>query len=250
MAYEKDNSKILSETALHCQNNDYKIIHGIIVDTIEKLKLESSTIGVVSAGFSVFIKEPYLPDLSVAPQGRAPAVATGIKRVRPNCVVFTCQEDGDLASSGLSEIIHAANRGENITAIFINHATYSTADDQIPLGESPDEKPRLLTCSFGAADAANPPKIPEILATLDKPVYITRVALNIEDNVEQAKKAIYNAFKLQSENKGFSFVEVISPRAANDNDAIIEEQLQEYHKKVLEKFPVKTFKDTYNVDKP
>ena len=150
-----------------------------------------------------------------APHGRAPAVATGIKRCRPDNVVFTYQGDGDLASIGMAETVHSAARGENITVIFVNNAIYGMTGGQMAPTSLPGQVTQTSPYGRDVKHCGWPIKVSEMLATLEAPAYITRVAVNNVKNVKNAKKAIKKAFQNQMEGKGFSFVEVVSACPTN-----------------------------------
>ena len=150
-------------------------------------------------------------DMSEAAHGRAPAVATGVKRARPELIVFTYQGDGDLAAIGTAEIVHAANRGENITVIFVNNAVYGMTGGQMAPTTLLGQKTTTTPAGRNAASEGGPDKVAEMLSVLDGPSYIARVAVNKPAAVRKAKQAIVTAFRRQSGGKGFSLVEVLTP---------------------------------------
>lgn len=194
----------------YCPGCMHSVMHRMIAETMDELDIIYNTVGVCPVGCSVFMYEYMSCDMIEAAHGRAPAVATGVKRVLPDRIVFAYQGDGDLASIGTAEIIHAAARGENISVIFINNTTYGMTGGQMApttlLGQ------RSTTCPSGRAAAANgyPIKVCEMLATLDGPVYIERVVPTSPAGLVKTKKAIKKAFQNQIDGKGFSFVEVLS----------------------------------------
>ena len=197
----------LTDVPLHyCPGCPHGIVHRLVAEVIDELGIEGSTIGVAPVGCSVFAYNYFECDMQEAAHGRAPAVATGIKRVHPDKVVFTYQGDGDLAAIGTAETVHAAARGENITTIFINNAIYGMTGGQI-----------TQTTPYGRQQAANgnPIRVSEMLATLDGPSYIERVTVDTIPHIKAAKKAIKKAFQNQLDGKGFSLVEVVSTCPTN-----------------------------------
>jgi 2-oxoglutarate ferredoxin oxidoreductase subunit beta len=239
----------LSKTPFHyCPGCDHGVIHRLVAEAIDELEIKDRTIGVAPVGCSVFAYDYFDLDFNQAPHGRAPAVATGIKRTRPDSIVFTYQGDGDLAAIGTAEIIHAANRGENMTVIFVNNAIYGMTGGQMAPTTLIGMKTQTSPYGRDAATAGHPIKMCEMLATLESPSYITRVTVNNTANLMKAKKAILNAFKLQKEGKGFSFVEVVSICPTNWGKKPIEshEWLAE---NMLPVFPLGTYKDKTGIEK-
>ena len=194
----------------YCPGCLHSVIHRMIGEALEDLDIIATTVGVCPVGCAVFMYEYIDCDMIEAAHGRAPAVATGVKRVLPDRVVFSYQGDGDLASIGTAEIIHAAGRGENISVIFINNTTYGMTGGQMApttlLGQ------KSTTCPMGRDAAVNgyPIRVCEMLATLDGPSYIERVAPTSPTGLMRTKKAILHAFQNQIDGKGFSLVEVLS----------------------------------------
>ncbi|MDD5294263.1 MAG: thiamine pyrophosphate-dependent enzyme [Candidatus Izemoplasmatales bacterium] len=199
----------------YCPGCIHGIIHKLVAESLEELGVLGKTVGVASVGCSVFSYEFFNCDMIQAPHGRACAEATGIKRVRPDNIVFTYQGDGDLASIGIAETIHAANRGENITVIFINNAIYGMTGGQMApttlIGQktttSPDGRDRV--------HHGNPIKISEMFQNIDGVAYLERVTAVDPKHVLKAKKAIKKAFQYQIEGRGFSMVEVVSSCPVN-----------------------------------
>jgi len=193
-----------------CPGCGHGIVHRLIGEVLEELGVLKRTIGIAPVGCAVFSDDYFNCDMIQAAHGRAPAVATAMKRVKPECVVFSYQGDGDLASIGMAETIHAAARSENITVIFINNAIYGMTGGQMA--------PTTLigmdsTTSPGGRDpkrAGYPIKICELLAALPAPAYLARVAVNMAKNVIKAKAAIKKAFQYQLAGNGFTLVEVLS----------------------------------------
>lgn len=203
--------KALTETEFaYCSGCVHSIIHRMIAEVMDELDITQNTIGVCPVGCAVFMYEYMACDMIEAAHGRAPAVATGIKRVLPDNFVWAYQGDGDLASIGTAEIIHAAARGENISIVFINNTTYGMTGGQMApttlLGQ------KSSTCPTGRTAAANgyPIRVCEMLATLDGPSYLTRVAPTSAAGLVKTKNAIKHAFENQIAGKGFSLVEILS----------------------------------------
>ncbi|MCL4458469.1 MAG: thiamine pyrophosphate-dependent enzyme [Chloroflexi bacterium] len=201
----------LTETPTHyCPGCTHGIIHRLVAEVVDELSIRECTIGVAPVGCAVFAYDYFNFDCTEAAHGRAPAVATGIKRVRPDKVVFTYQGDGDLAAIGMAEIVHAAIRGEQITVIFVNNAVYGMTGGQMAPTTLAGQ---YSTSTPGGRDvkaAGNPVRICELLAQQDGPAYIARVAVNNPPNVAKAKSAIKLGFRAQLAGLGFSLVEVLS----------------------------------------
>lgn len=216
MAVVFEKTKMLTDATLHyCPGCTHGIAHRLVAEVLEEIGAEGHVVGVAPVGCAVFAYNYFNCDMQEAAHGRAPAVATGIKRVNPNNIVFAYQGDGDLASIGMAEIVHAAARGEKITVIFINNTIYGMTGGQMAPTTLIGEK--ATTCIYGrdAEKNGNPIKMCELLATLTGPSYIERVALFDAAHVSMAKKAIKKAFMHQVENKGFSFIEVLSSCPTN-----------------------------------
>ena len=193
-----------------CPGCTHGLAHRLIAESIDELGRMDDAIGVASVGCSVFAYNFFNCDMQQAAHGRAPAVATGIKRVHPNNLVFTYQGDGDLASIGIAEIIHAATRGENITVFFINNAIYGMTGGQMAPTTLIGQKASTAQYGRDCKTNGSPIRMSELLATLDGPVYIERVSISNPKTVRDAKKAIRKALTMQIENKGFSLVEILS----------------------------------------
>ena len=186
-----------------------------MAQALEELGVEGKTVGVASVGCSVMCYDYFSCDMVQAPHGRAQAVATGLKRARPDNVIFTYQGDGDLASIGTAEIVHAAHRGEKITTIFVNNAIYGMTGGQMAPTTLIGQK--ATTCPAGRSEewSGLPIKMCEMLAAVPSSYYIERVAVNNTANIAKAKKAIAKAFRLQMEGKGFTMIEVLSTCPTN-----------------------------------
>jgi len=203
--------RALSPVRTHyCPGCNHGIIHRLIAEVIDELGVREKTIGVFPVGCSVFGYDYFEIDATEAAHGRAPAVATGIKRLQPDKVVFTYQGDGDLAAIGTAEIIHAAARGENITTIFVNNAIYGMTGGQMAPTTLVGQKTTSCQAGRDPTKMGNPLKVSELLSAIDGAAYVARVAVNTPANVARAKNAIKRAIKVQQAGLGFSLVEVLS----------------------------------------
>ncbi len=208
--------KSLADVPLHyCPGCTHGIIHRLVAEAIDELGIEGRTIGVAPVGCAVMAYDYFTCDMVEAAHGRAPAVATGLKRALPENIIFTYQGDGDLASIGMAETVHSATRNENITVIFVNNAIYGMTGGQMAPTSLPGQVTQTSPYGRDVKTAGFPIKVCELLATLDGPEYIERVAVNNVKNVKNAKKAILKAFKNQVEGKGFSLIEVVSSCPTN-----------------------------------
>ncbi len=206
----------LSDTVTHyCPGCTHGVIHRLVAEVIDELDIRGRTVGIAPVGCAVMAYNYFTFDFQEAAHGRAPAVATGIKRVRPDLLVFTYQGDGDLASIGMGEIIHAANRGEKFTTIFVNNAVYGMTGGQMAPTTMPGQ--RTTTTPFGrdTADVGMPVKVAELLAALQTPGYIIRQSVLKPKHIIKAKKAMKKAFKYQMENRCYTFLEIISTCPTN-----------------------------------
>ena len=204
-------TKLMTDANLsYCPGCGHGVAHRITMEVIEELGLEEQTIGIAPVGCSVLAYEFMNVDMQEAAHGRAPALATGIKRVYPNKTVFTYQGDGDLAAIGTAETIHACNRGENITIIFINNGIYGMTGGQMAPTTLPGMHSSTSPYGRDVHTMGYPLKITELIAMLPGTSYVTRQAVHKPGLVRKAKKAIKKAFELQMENKGTSFVEIVS----------------------------------------
>jgi 2-oxoglutarate/2-oxoacid ferredoxin oxidoreductase subunit beta len=212
--YER--SKGLKDNPMHyCPGCSHGTIHKLIAEALVELDVLGDTIGVAPVGCAVFAYNYFNCDMTEAAHGRPPAVATGIKRVFPEKIVFTYQGDGDLAAIGTSEIIHAAHRGEKITTIFVNNATYGMTGGQLAPTTLVNQVATTAPWGRDESSYGKPIKMCELLATLDGARFIERVAVDTPANIRKAKKAIVNAFKCQINKIGFSMVEVLSSCPTN-----------------------------------
>ncbi|MBP3720834.1 MAG: MFS transporter [Clostridia bacterium] len=214
VVYEK--TGILTDTPLHyCPGCTHGIIHRLVAETIDELGIQGKTIGIAPVGCAVFAYNYFNTDMMEAAHGRAPAVATGCKRVNPDNIVFTYQGDGDLASIGAAEITHAATRGENITVIFVNNAIYGMTGGQMAPTTLPGQVTTTSPYGRDPALCGYPIRVSEMLATLDGPAYIARCSVHDVKHIMDAKKCIRKAFETQIARKGFSMVEVLSSCPTN-----------------------------------
>ena len=208
--------KSMTTTPTHyCPGCTHGIIHRLVAEAIDALGIEGRTIGVAPVGCSVLANNYFNLDMTVAAHGRAPAVATGLKRADPESIVFTYQGDGDLASIGMAEAVHAAARNENLTVIFVNNAVYGMTGGQMAPTSLPGQITQTSPLGRDEALCGLPIKVCEMLAQLDGPEYIARVSANSVKNVLSAKQAIEKAFRNQVEGRGFSLVEVLSACPTN-----------------------------------
>ncbi|MCQ2558208.1 MAG: thiamine pyrophosphate-dependent enzyme [Oscillospiraceae bacterium] len=214
VVFEKPHA--LTDAVLHyCPGCPHGIVHRLVAEAIDELGIEGKTIGIAPVGCSVMAYDYFRCDMVEAAHGRAPAVATGIKRCMPDNVVFTYQGDGDLASIGLCETVSTACRGENITIIFINNAIYGMTGGQMAPTSLLGQVTQTSPYGRDPKTQGYPIKICELLSTLDAPAYLERVTVTDVKNVKNAKRAIKKAFQNQIEGKGFSLVEVLSACPTN-----------------------------------
>ena len=208
--------EVLTDAHTHyCPGCTHGVIHRLVAEVIDELGICGRTVGVAPVGCAVMAYNYFNCDFQEAAHGRAPAMATGIKRVRPDLMVFTYQGDGDLASIGMGEIIHAANRGEKFTTIFVNNAIYGMTGGQMAPTTMPNQRTTTSPLGRNVAEVGMPIKMAELLAALQTPAYITRQSVIRPKYIIQAKKAIKQAFTYQMENRCFSLVEVVSTCPTN-----------------------------------
>ena len=215
VVFEKPKS--LTDVPLHyCPGCTHGIVHRLVAEVIDELGIEGKTIGIAPVGCSVMAYDYFTVDMIEAAHGRAPAVATGVKRADPeNHIVFTYQGDGDLASIGMAETVHAAARNENITIIFINNAIYGMTGGQMAPTSLPGQVTQTSPYGRDVKACGYPVKVCELLSELDGPEYLERVTVNSVAHVRQAKKAIKKALQNQIDGKGFSLIEVLSSCPTN-----------------------------------
>ena len=240
-----DKPHALNDIPFHyCPGCTHGIIHRLVAEVIDELGIEGKTIGIAPVGCSVMAYNYFNCDMIEAPHGRAPAVATGIKRSRPQNIVFTYQGDGDLASIGTCETVHAAARGENITIIFVNNAIYGMTGGQMAPTSLPGQITQTSPYGRDVATQGYPVKVCEMLSQLDGAGYLERVAVNNVKNIKNAKKAILKAFKNQVEGKGFSLIEVVSTCPTNWG-LTPEKALEWLSDNMLPYYPLGVYKDKF-----
>ncbi len=208
--------KALSDTMTHyCPGCTHGIVHRLVAEVIDELGIQGRTVGIAPVGCAVLAYNYFNCDFQEAAHGRAPAMATGMKRVRPDLIVFTYQGDGDLASIGMGEIIHAANRGEKFTTIFINNAIYGMTGGQMAPTTMPGQRASTSPTGRNTDLTGMPIRMANLLSQLVTPSYITRQAVLKPQQINKTKKAIKKAFEYQVEGKCFSLVEVVSTCPTN-----------------------------------
>jgi len=227
-----------------CPGCGHSLIHRMIAECIDKLGIREKTIGIAPVGCAVFAYDYFNLDMIECAHGRPPAVATGLKRSMPERVVFSYQGDGDLAAIGTAEIIHAANRGENISVFFVNNATYGMTGGQMAPTTLPGQKTSTTPAGRNIQTEGYPLHVSELLATIEGVSYIARTSVNSFKNLMAAGKAIEKSLRYQIEGKGFSLVEILSPcpvdwkLSPKDSLAWIEAEMTAV-------FPLGTFKDKF-----
>ena len=238
-----DKPKSLTDTLLHyCPGCTHGIIHRLVAQAIDDLGIEGRTIGVAPVGCAVMAYNYFACDMVEAAHGRAPAVATGLKRANPDNIVFTYQGDGDLASIGMAETVHSATRNENITVIFVNNAIYGMTGGQMAPTSLPGQVTQTSPYGRDVKTVGYPIRVCELLSTLDGPEFIARVAVNNVKNINNARKIIKKAFENQINNKGFSIVEVISTCPTNWG-MTPEKALEWVDEKMIPYYPLGVYKD-------
>lgn len=214
VVYEKPQA--LNDMVMHyCPGCTHGIIHKLVAEVIDEMGIEGETIGIAPVGCAVMAYEYFKCDMIESPHGRAPALATGVKRSLPENFVFTYQGDGDLAAIGAAEIVHAATRGEKITVIFVNNAIYGMTGGQMAPTTLPGQVTQTSPYGRNVETEGYPIHVCEMLATLDGTAYAERVAVNSIPNIRKAKKAIRRAFEAQKNKEGFSIVEILSTCPTN-----------------------------------
>ncbi len=238
-----DKPHALTDAPLHyCPGCTHGIIHRLVAEAIDEFGIEGKTIGIAPVGCSVMAYNYFACDMVQAAHGRAPAVATGVKRANPDNIVFTYQGDGDLASIGMAETVHAATRGENITIIFVNNAIYGMTGGQMAPTSLPGQVTQTSPYGRDTSTAGYPIRVCEMLAQLDGAAYLERVAVNNVKNVRKAKAAIKKAFENQINGVGFSLIEVVSTCPTNWG-LTPEAALQFVEEKMIPYYPLGVYKD-------
>jgi 2-oxoglutarate ferredoxin oxidoreductase subunit beta len=233
----------LSETRTHyCPGCTYGIVHRLIAQALDDLQVTGRAVGVASVGCTVLAYDYFECDFQQAAHGRAPAVATGIKRALPSSVVFTLQGDGDLAAIGTAEIVHAAARGENITVFFLNNTIYGMTGGQMAPTTLLGQRSSTSQAGREPLRAGRPIRVSEMLATLEGPAYIERVAVNAPANAARARRAIHKALEIQLSGAGFSLVEILS--ACPTNWGLTPgEALERIGREVIDYYPLAVYRD-------
>ena len=236
-------SKGLTDNRMHyCPGCGHGIVHRIIAECLEEMGETDNSIVCAPVGCAVLAPNYFTYDGIHCAHGRAPATATGVKRVHPDKMVFTYQGDGDLASIGMAEIVHAAARGENFTTIFINNGIYGMTGGQMAPTTLPGMKATTSQAGRDPARNGNPIRVSELLSTLEGPVYIERVSVDKPANVIKTKKAIKKAFELQKAKKGFTLIEVLSSCPTNWGiDAV--KSMEYVAEKMVPYYPLGVFKE-------
>lgn len=208
--------KSLTDVPFHyCPGCTHGIIHRLVAEAMDELSIEGDTIGVCPVGCSVMAYDYFACDMIEAPHGRAPAVATGVKRANPDKFVFTYQGDGDIAAIGTAEIVHAAARGENITVVFVNNTTYGMTGGQMAPTTLPGQITQTTPFGRDVKVQGYPIRVVEMLATLDGVTLAQRVSVDTVPHIREAKKAIKKGFEIQRDKLGFSVIEVLSTCPTN-----------------------------------
>lgn len=243
MAIVFEKPKALTDAVLHyCPGCTHGIIHRLVAEAIDELGIEGRTIGVAPVGCAVMAYNYFACDMVEAAHGRAPAVATGLRRALPGSVVFTYQGDGDLAAIGTAETVHAATRGENITVIFVNNCIYGMTGGQMAPTTLPGQITQTTPYGRDTATAGFPIRMCEMLSTLDGVALAQRVTVDSVPHVKEAKKAIQKAFQNQLDHKGFSIVEVLSTCPTNWGLTPIE-AMQWLRDNMIPYYPLGVYKD-------
>ena len=241
MVYQK--SKMLTDAPLHyCPGCTHGIIHKLVAESLEELDAGGKAVGVAPVGCSVMAYDYFACDMVEAPHGRAPAIATGLKRALPDGVIFTYQGDGDLAAIGTAETVHAATRGENITIIFVNNAIYGMTGGQMAPTTLPGQVTQTTPYGRDVTTAGFPVRVCEMLATLSGVAYAERVSVDTVPNIRGAKAAIKKAFETQIAKKGFSIVEVLSTCPTNWG-LTPEEALEWLRNNMMPYYPLGVYQD-------
>ena len=245
MAVVFEKPKALTDAVLHyCPGCTHGIIHRLVAEAIDELGIQGKTIGIAPVGCSVMAYDYFDIDMVQAAHGRAPAVATGVKRANSENIVFTYQGDGDLAAIGTAETVHSAARNENITIIFVNNAIYGMTGGQMAPTTLPGQVTQNSPYGRDTETVGFPLKVCELLSNVDGATYLERVAVNNVKNVKAAKKAIKKAFQYQVEGKGFSLIEVVSTCPTNWG-MTPQNALKWLEENMLPYYPLGVYKDRF-----
>jgi 2-oxoglutarate ferredoxin oxidoreductase subunit beta len=228
----------------YCPGCGHSLVHRLIAECIDHLKIRTRVIGIAPVGCAVFAYDYFNFDILEAAHGRPPAVATALKRVMPDRIIFSYQGDGDLAAIGTSEIIHAANRGENLSVFFINNANYGMTGGQMAPTTIPGQRTTTTPSGRDVKTSGYPLRVSELLATIEGVSFVQRVSVDSYKNLAAAKKAIEKAFLYQLDGKGFSFVEFLSP-CPTDWGMPPEKALEWIREKLMPVYPLGIIKDKF-----
>lgn len=243
MAVVFERPKSLCDVPTHyCPGCTHGIVHRILCEVIDEMGIEGDTIGVCPVGCSVMAYDYFSCDMIEAPHGRAPAVATGVKRTNPDKYVFTYQGDGDLAAIGTAETVHSATRGENIVVIFINNTIYGMTGGQMAPTTIPGQVTQTTPFGRDPQLAGFPIRVCEMLSTLTGTALAQRVAVDSVQHVREAKKAIQKAFDNQKNKRGFSIIEVLSTCPTNWGLTPIE-AIDRLREECIPYYPLGVYKD-------
>lgn len=243
MATVFEKPKSMADVTMHyCPGCTHGIIHRLVCEVIDEMGIEGDTIGICPVGCSVMAYDYFNCDMIEAAHGRAPAVATGVKRTNPDKFVFTYQGDGDLAAIGTAETVHAATRGENIVVIFVNNTTYGMTGGQMAPTTLPGQVTQTTPYGRDPKLAGFPVRVCEMLATLSGTALAQRVAVNTVPHIKEAKKAIRKAFENQRDKKGFSIVEVLSTCPTNWGLSPVD-ALKRLEDEMIPYYPLGVYKD-------
>ena len=240
-----DRPHALKDVALHyCPGCTHGIIHRLVAQAIDELGIEGRSVGIASVGCSVLTYNYFNVDMIQAAHGRAPAVATGVKRAYPDNIVFTYQGDGDLAAIGTAETVHSAARGENITVIFVNNAIYGMTGGQMAPTSLPGQVTQTSPYGRDVKTVGYPVRVCELLREVDGAAYLERVAVNDVKNVKNAARAIKKAFQYQMEGKGLSLSEILS--TCHTNWGFTPDKALEWlEQNMIPYYPLGVYKDKY-----
>ncbi len=240
-----DRPHALKDVSLHyCPGCTHGIIHRLVAEAIDELGIEGRSVGIASVGCSVLTYNYFNVDMIQAAHGRAPAVATGVKRACPENIVFTYQGDGDLAAIGTAETVHSAARGENITVIFVNNAIYGMTGGQMAPTSLPGQITQTSPYGRDVKTVGYPVRVCELLREVDGAAYLERVAVNDVKNVKNAGRAIKKAFQYQMEGKGFSLIEILSTCPTNWG-LTPDKALEWLEENMIPYYPLGVYKDKY-----
>jgi Pyruvate:ferredoxin oxidoreductase and related 2-oxoacid:ferredoxin oxidoreductases, beta subunit len=240
-----DRPHALKDVPLHyCPGCTHGIIHRLVAQAIDELGIEGRSVGIASVGCSVLTYNYFNVDMIQAAHGRAPAVATGVKRAYPDNIVFTYQGDGDLAAIGTAETVHSAARGENITVIFVNNAIYGMTGGQMAPTSLPGQVTQTSPYGRDVKTVGYPVRVCELLREVDGAAYLERVAVNDVKNVKNAARAIKKAFQYQMEGKGFSLIEILSTCPTNWGFTP-DKALEWLEQNMIPYYPLGVYKDKY-----